>query len=76
MDSRYQPRILATRIEWDDHHWNGCASSSLSYSSAEVIHGARNDTTFAPFVGNLFPIDSSKMLKAQNLPLIAPGKFS
>jgi hypothetical protein len=55
-------------IEWDDRHWNDCASSSLSYSSAEVIHGARNDTTFAPIVRSLFPIDSSKMLKAQNLP--------
>jgi hypothetical protein len=56
-------------IEWDDRHWNDCASLSLSYSSAEVILGARNDTTFAPFVrSRLFPIDGSKMLKAQNLP--------
>jgi hypothetical protein len=33
-----------------------------------VIHGARNDAAFAPFVRSLFPIDSSKMLEAQNLP--------
>jgi len=28
--------------------------------TAEVIHGARNDTTFAPFVRSLFPVDSAR----------------
>jgi len=44
--------------------------------TAEVIHGARNDTTFAPFVKSLFPIDSSKMLEAQNLPADRSREFS
>jgi hypothetical protein len=25
-------------IEWDDHRWNGCAASSLSYGARSSLH--------------------------------------
>src|SRR5438128_5116658 len=39
-------------IEWDDRRWNGCASSSLSYSAARscraLVHFVREGYFLAP----------------------------
>src|ERR1700676_699096 len=43
-------------IEWDDRHWNGCASSSLTYSARFVSAAHLNFLREGYFRGRLRPV--------------------